>query len=207
MKMRFFYNEYINKDTVYTEDLMNDLMNLLKIDEDDCDLIIEYIYGKKSLDLHCELNRILKNMTNEDKEIFKKILLKLETVFLSSRLTKDIIEDSYISLIENITKTTDGYIIFEAQMEMLYQTIGRTFLWTKYDKTAYNSYEKLTDYIYENMREYIEVYPKLINKILNSIDKINLDDNNYLFVEYGLKKKYYLNIQRQNARKNTALSV
>lgn len=201
MKYKIFYNKFADRNVVFRDDFIFDLINILDFKEDEAIKIFKYINGTENKDIEESIKILLEKKIPQEKDNFLEFLKEIKNKLMPNKAARNIVEESLINLVDNVTKTTNGYMSFGIQLNIIYQTVGRIFLWENLDETKLRTPENIREYINDNMELYSSLYPRLTQKLLNSIDQIDVEMNEYLFLEYDSKNKYITNLKREKERK------
>lgn len=196
-KFKLFYNKFIDNNCIFKEDIYLSLVNILDFEEEDASYVCKCI-SELTIDKDEKLMNILnRNMGNESYN-FIVFLNILRNKLIVSKSISNVIETSYIQLIDNLTALTGGYIIYPSQLDVVLQTIGRSFMWDKIDNDKCHSSVYIKDFISYNMAEYYGQYPLLVDKLLHSIDALDLEKDTDLFKECSVKKNLLVNLKRNS---------
>lgn len=199
MDYKFFYNKFLDKEFIFKEEFLFDLINKLKFDEKDAIFIVKYIKSKNQ-SMEENLNHILrKNIGNEGTN-FKLFLSFLSNKLIVSKTATSIIEGTFIKLIEDLTSLTGGFLIYKSQLKIICDVVGGAFMWEDFDYNE-SSPMFIKDYFLMNMMEYSSQYPNLTLKLLGIIDDINLEEEEDFFEDCSLRNNLLVNLKRENAKK------
>lgn len=201
MKYKIFYNKFSNRNVIFKDDFIFDLINILNFEENEAISIFKYINDIENKDIEEDVKTLLEKKIPLEKDNFLEFLKEIQYTLMPNKTARNIVEESLINLVDNVVETTNGYIAFGIQLNIIYQTIGRIFLWENLDEAKLRTPENIRKYINDNMKDYSLIYPRLTQKLLNSIDKIDVETNENLFLEYSSKNKYVTNIKREKERR------
>lgn len=198
MDYRFFYNKFLDKDFIFKEELLFDLINKLNFDEEDAILVIKYLKNKNEL-LDAEVNRILVKNAGKEASSFMLFLNLLSSKLIVSKTATSIIESTFIRLIEDLTSLTGGLLIYKSQLKIIYDVIGGAFMWEEFDPTL-DSPSYIKDYFLNNMIEYSSQYPNLTLKLIGIIDELSLEESEDYFEDCSLRNNLLVNLKRDNLK-------
>lgn len=201
MKYKIFYNKFSNRNVIFKDDFIFDLINILNFEENEAISIFKYINDIENKDIEEDVKTLLEKKIPLEKDNFLEFLKEIQYTLMPNKTARNIVEESLINLVDNVVETTNGYIAFGIQLNIIYQTIGRIFLWENLDEAKLRTPENIREYINDNMKDYSLIYPRLTQKLLNSIDKIDVETNENLFLEYSSKNKYVTNTKREKERR------
>ena len=201
MKYKIFYNKFSNRNAIFKDDFIFDLINILNFEENEAISIFKYINDIENKDIEEDVKTLLEKKIPLEKDNFLEFLKEIQYTLMPNKTARNIVEESLINLVDNVVETTNGYIAFGIQLNIIYQTIGRIFLWENLDEAKLRTPENIREYINDNMKDYSLIYPRLTQKLLNSIDKIDVETNENLFLEYSSKNKYVTNTKREKERR------
>lgn len=200
MDYKYFYNKFLDKEFIFKEEFLFDLINKLDFDEQDAVFIIKYLKNKDSCG-EGELKDILNKNTESEAESFLLFLNVLSSRLIVSKTVTSMIENTFIKFIEDLTSLTGGFLIYKSQLKVLYDIIGGTFMWEEYDIDE-SSPEYIKDYFLLNMMEYSAQYPNLTLKLMGIIDNIPLEEDEDFFEDCSLRNNLLVNLKRENIKTN-----
>lgn len=199
MKYKLFYEKYLNKKTIFKEDLIFDLINSLSFSEEEAINIYKYL-THYNFNLELNLGEEAFQKVSQESPNFFVCLNTLRNKQILSKTIVTSIENSYIKLIEDLTASTNGYIVYKSQIHTIVKAIGSYFMWTDFKYSSVSS-EYIKDYIKSNMLFISELYPNLYNKLLSAIDDIDLETDDDYFTDFYTKAKYVNELKRELFKK------
>lgn len=201
MKYKLFYEKYLNKKTIFKEDLIFDLINSLGFSEEEAISIYKYL-THYNFNLESNLGEEAFQRIIQGSPSFSTFLNSLRNKQIVSKTIVTSIENSYIKLIEDLTAPTNGYIVYKFQIHTIVKAIGSYFMWTDFKYSSVSS-EYIKDYVESNMRFTSELYPNLYNKLLSVIDDVDLETDDDYFTDFYTKAKYVSEAKRELLKKET----
>lgn len=195
MNYKIFYDKYIDKKSIFKEDLIFDFINLLDFSEEDAINIYKHLIHY-NLDIEKHLSEEALQKTNLQSPNFSLFLNMLRNKQIVSKISVMAIENSYINLIDELTAQTNSYIIYRFQIHTIVKVIGSYFMWSDFKYSSVSS-EYIKEYIQYNMRFTFELYPNLYNKLLSVIDNIDLESDDDYFTDFLTKSKCITNSKRE----------
>lgn len=198
MKYELFYDKYRKTQIIFKEDLISDLVNILDLSEDDAINISNHITSYK-INIKNNIRKETLDKIKSESQHFFIFIEQLRNKQFFNKSTVNAIENAYLKLIDDITLHTNGLIIYTQQISTIVRVIGSCFMWESFQHNN-PSIVYITEYIKYNMRFQEKIYPKLYNKLLSSVDSIDLETTD--FIGYSTKQ-HRLVIAKRNLLKNT----
>lgn len=198
MDYSFFYNKFLDKEFIFREEFLFDLINKLNFEEEDAIFVIKYLKNRDS-SKEKDLEKIVLKNAGEESESFLLFLNVLSSRLMVSKTVTTMIENNFIRFIEDLTSLTGGFLIYKSQIKVLYDVIGGAFMWEEFYAND-TSPEYIKDYFLLNMMEYSAQYPNLTLKLMSIIDDIPLEEDDDFFENCSLKNNLLINLKRENVK-------
>lgn len=198
MDYKAFFNKFMDKEFIFKEEFLFDLVNETKFSEEEAAIIVKYLkYKDKSKEK--ELRDIIVKTVGSEATNFKLFLDLICNKLIVSKSVTSIVENTFIKLIEDLTSLTGGLLIYKSQMKVIYDVIGAAFMWEELDLKK-TSPEEVKEYFLINMMEYSAQYPNLTLKLMKIIDSIPLEEDEDFFEDCSLRNNLLTNLKRENMK-------
>lgn len=198
MDYKVFYNKFMDKEFIFREEFLFDLVNEVKFSEEEASTIIKCLKYRDSLNKE-DVKEIVYRRLGDEASNFRLFLDLICNKLIVSKTVTSIVENTFIKLIEDLTSLTGGLLIYKSQMKVIYDVIGAAFMWEELDLKK-TSPEEVKEYFLINMVEYSSQYPNLTLKLMKIIDTIPLEESEDFFEDCSLRNNLLTNLKRETIK-------
>lgn len=198
MDYKGFYNKFIDKEIIFKEELLFDLVNDIGFTEEDAAIIVKYLNNKYSYKEEY-IDNVVRKVLGKESSSFKVFLNLLKNKLIISKTLTSVIENSFIKLIEDLTSLTGERLVYKSQFKTIYDVVGRAFMWESPELKELTP-DYIKEYFLNNMMEYVSQYPNLTLKLIGIIDDIPLEKEEDFFEDCSLRNNLLINLKRENIK-------